>query len=328
MADSSFQRLRHEWRQRIDDRMLEIVGLHHPPSLYDPMQYVISAGGKRIRPMLLLLACRAVGGDVERSWDAAAAIELLHNFTLVHDDIMDGDDTRRGCATVHKKWTPGVAILAGDGLFVLAYQALLRTGSPNLRKMAEIFTAGTLTICEGQALDLDFETQEMVELQDYLDMIERKTATLLRMSTSIGALVGNAQAAEVEALGQFGRNLGLAFQIQDDLLDVVADELTLGKTHGSDLRRKKQTFLLVHALAHASAASRNELRGLLSQSVWDSTRIEEFRDILDAVGSLRAAQSAVDSYLESAKRQLVGLDLPGCSSQLLEFVDTVSERNS
>jgi len=326
--DSSFERLRREWRQRIDDRMLELVKLQNPSLLYDPIEYVVRAGGKRIRPMLLVLACRAVGGDVELSWDAAASIELLHNFTLVHDDIMDRDDTRRGCATVHTKWNPSVAILAGDGLFVLAYRALLRTESPHIKKIAEIFTDGTMAICEGQALDLAFETGGKVDLPAYLDMIERKTAKLLQMSCTIGALVGNGHAADVEALGQFGLNLGLAFQIQDDLLDVVADEGTLGKTHGSDLRQGKQTFLLVHALAHASADTRNRLLGLLSQSVWDSTRVHEFRDVLEKVGSLRAARTAVDTYLLSARNQLANLTLHDSTNHLLDLVDYVSHRNS
>ncbi len=325
--EDSFELLCQGWRQRLNDRLREAMDSQNPPTLYQPVRYVLEAEGKRIRPILLLLSCRVVGGEVQGAWDAAAAIELLHNFTLVHDDIMDQDEVRRGRPTVHKKWNPGIAILAGDGLFALAYRSLLRTNSPHLAEIAKIFTDGILAICEGQALDLEFEGNR-VGLADYMDMIERKTARLLQSAAQIGALIGNADPKQVAAVGQFGRNLGLAFQIQDDLLDVISDEVTLGKTRGSDLRQKKQTYLVVHALSHADAATRDHLNRLLSRANLSSGLIAEFREILEKSGALQAASTAVSDYMARAKESLGELALSGPGRDLLRLLDYISTRKA
>ncbi len=325
--EDTFIRLLHQWQQLINQRLAETVYNRQPAVLYQPIDYVLEGGGKRLRPILVLLSCAAVGGKPDAALDAAVAVELLHNFTLVHDDIMDEDDTRRGRPTVHTKWEPALAILAGDGLFALAYQALLRTQSPRIHEIARIFTDGILGVCEGQALDLDFETRKTVSMAEYLEMIQLKTAELLNVSARVGALVGGGTPAEVDALGDFAINLGYAFQIQDDLLDIISEQETLGKTVGSDVQQGKQTFLLIHALNEADDGTRESLLRLLDVEI-DGTQIRAVKDIFDKVGSSHAARAAVDSYLEKARTSLDVLNDASEKDRLLELVHFISRRNA
>ena len=212
-----------------------------------PVHYVFANGGKRIRPVLLLLACKTVGGRVRDALPAAVAIELLHNFTLVHDDIMDKATSRRGRPTVHTKWDQSTAILVGDELMALAYRSLLQTKSARLHAIADTFTQAFVEVCEGQGLDKEFETQRRVSLPRYLTMIEQKTAKVISAAAEIGALVGRGTVRQVTALQRYGLHLGRAFQVQDDLLDVVADEAKFGKTVGRDIVSGKKTYLLIRA---------------------------------------------------------------------------------
>lgn len=317
-----------EWKQQIDQRLNEVLDGHNPPSLYDPIHYVLEGGGKRIRPILLALACQAVGGRLEKCWDAAVAVELLHNFTLVHDDIMDCDDTRRGRATVHKKWDSDIALLAGDGLVALAFQSLLRTKTPQIQEIAKIFTDGIVELCEGQALDLEFETIEDVNLNDYLNMIGKKTARLLNISARIGAIIGDGNNEEVEALGNFGYNLGCAFQIQDDLLDITSDETTMGKTYGSDVKQKKQTYLLVHALTYADSNTKEKLRSMLAKSEVNRSQINEVKFLFQKTGSLEAAKSSVNDYVQSAQNNLEVLHSTQGRESLMNFLTYISNRDA
>jgi geranylgeranyl diphosphate synthase type II len=208
-------------RSRIDKELQLLFQDKEPLSLYRPMQYVMDSGGKRIRPLLLLLCGEAVGGSVESCLQASLAVELLHTFTLVHDDIMDHDDLRRGRETVHKKWDESTAILAGDGLVTMAYKTLLKTKHDRLQDVLNLFTDGLLVLCEGQALDKEYETVSKISLEDYNRMIYKKTAKLIEVSCEMGVVLGNGSSAERDILRQFGINLGLAFQIQDDLLDII-----------------------------------------------------------------------------------------------------------
>jgi geranylgeranyl diphosphate synthase type II len=317
-----------EWKRLINKRLSQVLDIKRPAILFDPIEYVLESGGKRIRPILLILSCKAVGGNVEDCLDAAVAVELLHNFTLVHDDIMDQDDMRRGRPTVHKKWDTDVALLAGDGLVALAYQALLRTQSPQINKMASIFTDGIVELCEGQALDREFESRKDVRLSDYICMIEKKTAKLLSVSAKIGALIGAGQKEEVDLLGEFGHNLGLAFQIQDDLLDITTDENTLGKTFGSDVMRKKQTYLLIHALTHADTETKDRLNYLLSESKIHRDQVIEVKNLFEKIGSIEAAQSAIGQYLNSAKKNIDALQSALGKEHLSSFLSYVSNRNA
>lgn len=215
------------------------------PLFYDPIAYILKIPGKRIRPLLLLLSAAALGQEVSKARFAAVAVELLHNFTLVHDDIMDNDELRRGQLTIHKKWDLGTAILAGDGLMGLAFLKLLESPEGDIHDMAKRFTKTMLVICEGQGLDKMFESGGRGTPEAYLDMIARKTAVLLKLSCQLGALVSGADEERVTLLGNFGYELGMGFQIQDDWLDVMGNEQFLGKKLGSDLERHKQTILVL-----------------------------------------------------------------------------------
>ncbi len=312
----------------INERMLQVVSNRRPPILYDPIEYVLSGTGKRIRPSLLLLACNAVGGKIEAGLDAAVAVELLHNFTLVHDDIMDEDGMRRGRPTVHEKWNVSISLLAGDGLLALAYQALLKTRTSNLQQIVDIFTKGLVEVCEGQALDLDFETRKSVELAGYLEMIGKKTACLLTVSAKIGALIGGGSEMEVDALGKFAFNLGLAFQIQDDVLDIMSDETTIGKSYGSDVQKRKQTYLLIHALAYADETDREELSGLLNRTVISRADVLAVKEIFQKAGSVDSAKSAVANYIYDARENLRQLRNTFERDCLLSFLETISKRNA
>lgn len=220
----------------------------YPHSLYDPVNYIMSGGGKRIRPLMTMIACETFGGSAEDALDAAVAMEILHNFTLVHDDIMDNADTRRGRDTVHKKWDVNSAILVGDELIGLSYRSLLKTESVRIAEVVRAFTDGVIEVCEGQALDKEFETNDNVSLNDYLLMIRKKTAELLKTSAVVGAIIGNANSHEMESINSYSENLGLAFQIQDDLLDVTAVESEFGKKIGGDILERKKTYLYVKSL--------------------------------------------------------------------------------
>lgn len=217
------------YKTQIDERLFNFIEEEHPKSLYEPLKYILSGGGKRIRPMILIFCCEAIGGTIEDSIDAAVAIEILHNFTLVHDDIMDNADTRRGRATIHNKWDLNIAILAGDELIGLAYKSLLMTNSPNIGEIARVFTNGIIEVCEGQSYDKEFESRESVSVSEYLMMIRKKTSKLLETCAAVGAYIGNGSPEQVENLMNYAKNLGLAFQIQDDLLDITADENAFGK---------------------------------------------------------------------------------------------------
>ncbi len=215
------------------------------PFFYDPIRYVLDLKGKRIRPLLTLLSAEAAGGEIKEALPAATAVELLHNFTLVHDDIMDEDELRRGFPTVHHKWDLSTAILAGDGLMGLAFQKLLESRSGDIKKMMEQMVKTMIIICEGQALDKTFENRQSITATEYLDMIARKTAVLLELSCELGGRAIECNAEIIEKLRNFGYNLGLGFQIQDDLLDVIAVQEDLGKKVGSDLQMHKQTLLTI-----------------------------------------------------------------------------------
>ncbi len=215
------------------------------PLFYEPIQYVLQLPGKRIRPLLTILSALTCGGTLQHAVYPAVAVEMLHNFTLVHDDIMDADTTRRGQPTVHTKWDVATAILAGDGLMGLAFQKLLQSPSGDLLRMTRRFTDVMLIICEGQGLDKMFEQQTKVTYDRYLEMIRRKTAVLIELSCELGALSAQSAEEHIGALRNFGHALGMAFQVQDDWLDTMADEKKLGKNVGSDYRQHKQTILTI-----------------------------------------------------------------------------------
>ena len=310
----------------LEEHLARLVKESVPRSLYEPLKYVLAGGGKRIRPVLLMLSCEAVGGTARSALRAGAAIEILHNFTLVHDDIMDNASSRRGRKTVHTKWDTNVAILVGDELLALAYRAVLQTKSPNIQRIAKTFTDGVVEVCEGQAYDKEFETRSAVTVNDYLLMIEKKTAKMVSVAAEIGALIGNAAPEGIRALRQYGHHVGLAFQIQDDLLDIMANEEELGKKIGGDLVEGKKTFLLLEALRTARGSDRKLLRELVANKGCSPDRIPEYRRIYIETGAAASARRRIEREINRSKQELHRLPSTGAQAVLEWFADMLLHR--
>ena len=308
--------------------MLELTAVQQPVTLFEPMRYATSAGGKKLRPILLLICCEAVGGDTRAGLEAAVSLELVHNFTLVHDDIMDNDDLRRGRETVHKHWDKNIAILVGDGLLVLAYSELARMKSDKFQQIACIFSDAILKVCEGQALDKEFEQRESISMAEYLDMIDKKTAMLFSMACQVGAMLGGGSKEQIDAMGRYGHLLGRAFQIQDDLLDLIADESILGKDIGSDLMEHKKTFLVIHALENAPAHLLPDLKGALQKKSITSQDCLDIKHKMQEIGTIKAAQDQIALTLNRALASLKIIPHNTARSFLVELLDLIAQRNS
>jgi geranylgeranyl diphosphate synthase type II len=321
-----FARRYTEYKKLVDTYLQELVRGAHPRSLYQPIRYVLNGGGKRVRPVLVLLACEAVGGTRKQALHASAAMECLHNFTLVHDDIMDHASSRRGRPTVHTKWDANVAILVGDELLALAFRVLLRTPSDRIHDITKVFTEGVVEVCEGQAYDKDFEMRKDVSLDDYLLMIKKKTGKLISVSTEIGALVGGGTDQHVRALRRYGEYVGRAFQIQDDYLDIMADERELGKTVGSDLQEGKRTFLFLAALRKAKGKDRRQLLSISKNGALTQRTLREFRRIFRETGALDSAHAWITRDLSRAKRELECLPPSSAREMLSWFTDMLLHR--
>jgi len=291
--------------ERINRDLEEAVSEDFPESLYHPMNYVLAAQGKRLRPVLLIMSCESVGGTCESAYNAALAIEILHNFTLVHDDIMDNDDLRRGRETVHKRWNNNVAILAGDGLIALAYRFLLKTRSRDMRRIIRIFSEAIIKICEGQSIDKDMETASTVGLEDYLDMIQRKTSILLSISAEIGGIIGNGTPEAIETLSSFGLELGTAFQIQDDLLDIISEEAVIGKDLGSDLCNGKKTYPIILFIERASAKDKERIVNMFSTVRSNKKAVADFRTMLNSYNIISDVIQEVNRRIYKANEYLI-----------------------
>ena len=283
-------------RERVAKEMLDLPAADKIPLFYEPIYFINRLQGKKIRPLLTVLSGLAVGGKIDDLCPPAAAIELLHNFSLVHDDIMDNDDTRRGQPTVHVKWDLGTAILAGDGLVGLAYRKLLQTPGERIGRITALFTDAMLEICEGQALDKTFESAMSVSEDMYLEMIGKKTARLIRLSCEIGAIVGGGCEQDILNLAEFGYHIGMGFQIQDDLLDIFADETILGKRVGSDLAMDKKTIAMIR------------LKSVMPDLDTQRTGMTELRGILRETGIFTQIENLAGKYFLAAKSFLNRLD--------------------
>lgn len=311
------------YRDLVQERLKQVATKQQPRSFYEPVKYIMDSEGKRIRPILLLLACQAVGGNVSNALDASLAVEILHNFTLVHDDIMDQDDLRRGRPTVHKKWDEATAILVGDGLVGLAYQYLLNSKSNRIQEIATIFTQGIIELCEGQALDKEFESRLDINLDEYLVMIEKKTARLLMVATEIGAILGGGSAKQQHLLREFARELGNAFQIQDDLLDM---EMTSRKTFGSDIKQKKRTFLFIHAMSTASASMKAKIMAIFHQDSIEAADVIAVRQLFEDNGTLPYARQEVANRFNRAQALLQQLPVSIARDDLAMLCRWLNER--
>ncbi|NJE06525.1 polyprenyl synthetase family protein [Thermococcus sp. M36] len=269
--DDLFARVK-EMAKDVDDVLFKLIPEREPKKLYDAARHYPLAGGKRVRPFVVLRAAEAVGGDPSKALYPAAAVELIHNYSLVHDDIMDMDELRRGRPTVHKVWGINMAILAGDLLFSKAFEAVAKAEvSPEKKaRILEVLVQTSNELCEGQALDIEFETREEVTVDEYLQMISGKTGALFDGSATIGAIVGTDKEEYIQALSKWGRNVGIAFQIWDDVLDLIADEEKLGKPVGSDIRKGKKTLIVSHFFQNASEEDKAEFMRVFGKYAGDA----------------------------------------------------------
>ena len=290
-----------------------------PLGLYEPIGYVLSLGGKRIRPALTLMACNLFSENIEPAIFPALGIEVFHNFTLLHDDIMDRADLRRGKPTVHKKWNDNTAILSGDVMQIFAYQLIAETPTGFLKPVLDLFSITATEICEGQQYDVDFEARENVEIAEYLNMIRLKTAVLLGCSLKTGALIGGASDSDAQHLYDFGINIGMAFQLKDDLLDVYGDQDTFGKKIGGDILCNKKTFLLINAFKLAQPKDEVELKNWLN--INDKNRADEkingVRNIYNRLDVKKICEDKIHEFYTKAVANLKNLSISENKTQEL-----------
>lgn len=291
-------------REKIEKKISELMVGKRPISLYEPCSYIMESGGKRLRPLLVILSARAAGGDMKKVYNAAVAVELLHNFTLVHDDIMDNASKRRGRTTVHIKYDLSTAILTGDNLLAVAYLNLLKDCGGNDKAAITAFTNGVIEVCEGQSLDKDFELRDNVSLDEYIEMIGKKTAALLSTCCAIGAMLAGGNPQVIRALSKYGKYLGIAFQIQDDLLDLIAEEAEFGKTIGGDLIEGKKTFLFLSALEKAGGSDRDELLYVIKNKGIDAKQLDKYKALYSRLGVIDDARKEIARYTSLALKEL------------------------
>jgi geranylgeranyl diphosphate synthase type II len=299
-----------------------------PKGLYEPIAYTLASGGKRLRPQLALIGARMFGGNEEEVLPAALALEVFHNFTLLHDDVMDRAEVRRGRPTVHVKWDDNTAILSGDQMLIEAYQLLSRVPESKLPQVLRWFNKMATGICEGQQYDMEFEHRDHVSLEDYMKMIELKTSVLLANALRTGGYIAGADKAQQEALYQFGLHIGLAFQIQDDILDVYGDPKTFGKAIGGDICCNKKTFLLLTAMKKADAASRAELQQWLAITDRNEEKIAAVTKLYTLLGVRSAAEAVMEQHTAIALAQLDRLPQNEASEQLRALAEQLINRKS
>lgn len=319
--------------EKVNQALVHLSFDRQPAGLYDPIRYVLSLGGKRIRPVLMLMSYNLYKKDIEVCMPAALGLEVYHNYTLLHDDLMDRAEVRRGKPCVHKKWDDNTAILSGDSMLVLAFQMMQQCDASVLAPLLSSFTETALEIGEGQQMDMEFESRLDVTEDEYIEMIRLKTSVLLACATSLGALQAGAKAGDVETLYSFGEKLGLAFQLQDDLLDVYGDFATFGKRIGGDILENKKTFLLINALQIANDEQKAELLRWLgaspSTAVEEREKIEAVTRLYDEIGVRPLAEHRINEFFHEARMALESLSLPLEKKQpLWEFAMSLMQRQS
>ena len=297
----------------IEKALSQINWQCEPRGLYGPIEYVLSNGGKRIRPMLVLMGCEMFSGDTTDAIPAALAIEVFHNFTLLHDDLMDKAEMRRGKPSVHIKWNDNTAILSGDVMQIKAYQLLAKTPEKYLKQVLDLFSTMACEICEGQQYDMDFEKRQDVTAEEYLNMIRLKTSVLLGNALKIGAVIGNASTEDADLLYNVGINIGLAFQLKDDLLDVYGNPETFGKKIGGDILCNKKTYMLITALEKAEGDTKKELLKWINAPDFNSDeKIKAVTNIYNVLGIKEICERKMDEFytisLENLKKVNINLE--------------------
>ena len=289
----------------VNDYLVQLPYDRRPASLYEPIRYVLSMGGKRIRPVLMLLSYNLFKEDPETILMPACALETYHNYTLLHDDLMDNADLRRGHETVHKKWNANTAILSGDSMLVLAYQRMQQFSSDKMAEVLALFTETALEIGEGQEYDMAFEHRDDVSEEEYIEMIRLKTSVLLACALKIGAILAGASKEDADNLYRFGEQIGLAFQLQDDFLDVYGDTRVFGKAIGGDITSNKKTFMLINALNHANEEQRRQLESWIGATEFDrDEKVAAVTRLYNEIGIDRMAQDKIAYYFEQSRKYL------------------------
>lgn len=313
----------------IDDAFKRIVFPAKPADLYDPITYTLGLGGKRLRPLLVLASCQMFGGEITEALNPAIGIELFHNFTLLHDDIMDQAPLRRGKETVYKKWNPNVAILAGDTMFALANKYMLKTRQQAVSQVVELFNQTAIEVCEGQQYDMDYEYRADITIADYIEMIRLKTAVLLAASLKTGAIIAGAGAADCDYIYQFGINIGLAFQLKDDLLDVYGNEEKFGKVSGGDIIAGKKTYLYLKALESAGSQAEYFRQLYASHSRDNNQKVLKVKEIFNNLNIEQHTRNLIDENYQQALHYLSCISLPvEAMESLSEYTAGLMEREN
>lgn len=314
--------------QRFNKDLINLKFGQKPNKLYDPIYYSLAVGGKRIRPILCLMACELFGGNYKDALNASFGIEIFHNFTLLHDDMMDKAKVRRGKPVVHLKWNENIALLSGDAMSVIAYKQICKT-KKNLEQVLEIFSDTALQICEGQQYDMDFETINDVSEDQYLLMIKLKTAVLLAASLKIGAIIADASPTDQKYIYEFGENLGMAFQLQDDILDTFGNPEVFGKNIGGDIVANKKTYLLIKAIEKANKSQKKELTYWLSLTNFNAEeKIQSIKNIYQKLEIKEQSEHLMDTYFKNAFRNFDLLSPKEDSKKFLyNYANTLNRRN-
>lgn len=318
------------FQEKIEAELKKIQYGTNPKELYEPIEYIMSLGGKRMRPVLVLTACDLFDGNPDKAISSAIAIELFHNFTLVHDDIMDNAPLRRGNKTVHEKWNNNIAILSGDAMIVKAYQQICKADTTQLPLLLEIFSDTAIKVCEGQQMDMNYEKRNKVSIPQYIKMIELKTAVLLAGALKIGAIVGGAREQDANALYEFGRHIGIAFQLQDDILDVYANADKFGKQKGGDIIANKKTYLLLKAMemAENNRYMKEELQQWIAAPEFNPTeKVEAVTHIYNFLNVKELARNEMKKHYDSAMQSLQTIPASEEKKQaLIAFADSLMIR--
>ncbi len=295
----------------VNDYLAQLPYNREPQSLYEPIKYVLSMGGKRVRPVLMLLAYNMYKEYPESILSSACALETYHNYTLLHDDLMDNADLRRGHETVHRKWDANTAILSGDSMLVLAYERMAQCPKEKLAEVLHLFTETALEIGEGQQYDMEFENRTDVTEAEYIEMIRLKTSVLLACAVKMGAILADASAEDADNLYKFGEQIGLAFQLQDDFLDVYGDPAVFGKAIGGDITSNKKTFMLINAFNHATAEQREELTRWITAEQFDAAeKIAAVTRLYNEIGIDRMAKEKIEYYFAQSTQYLARVNVP------------------
>ncbi|MGL2965184.1 polyprenyl synthetase family protein [Flavobacterium sp. XGLA_31] len=318
-----------QYQEMVSAHFNSLIAKREPNNLYEPIRYILSLGGKRLRPVLTLMAAEVFDVDCQKALAAATAVEVFHNFSLIHDDIMDDAPLRRGNETVHEKWNINTGILSGDAMLILAYQYFEGYEPVIFRDLAKLFSKTALEVCEGQQYDVDFETREDVTIPEYLKMIEFKTAVLVGAAMKMGAIVAETSQENADAIYDFGLNLGIAFQLQDDYLDAFGDPKTFGKQVGGDIIENKKTYLYLKAMEFAKPDEKEQLLHLFSIQPDDNTdKINSVKEMFHQTGASAATQTAIQHYTFKALETLDKMHISDDKKKLLKaFGENLMNRN-